>query len=85
MDKGAKNKEELHYLLSAIKDDHIKHKAINALEEILLEGQTKGKAEGKAERSQEMALKMLEANEPIEKIAMYTGLTPTQVNQLKRN
>ncbi len=39
-------------------------------------------AEGRAEGLNEMAIKMLRYNEPIEKIMDYTSLTAEQINAL---
>jgi len=41
------------------------------------------KAEAKEESKQQFALKMLEANEPIEKVSLYTGLSIDEILQLK--
>jgi len=43
-----------------------------------------GKQEGKQERSIEMAQIMLQNNEPIDKVLLYTGLSEAAVKQLKQ-
>jgi len=50
---------------------------------LLAQGEARGEARGNKKKSQEVALAMLRANEPVEKIAAYTGLTKAQVLQLK--
>ena len=46
-------------------------------------GLARGEARGIAKKSKEIALMMLKANEPIEKIIVYSGLTKAQVLQLR--
>ena len=56
----------------------------------LMEAHNDGKAEGRAEglkegslqKATDMALKMLQNTEPIEKIIEYTGLTEQQLQKL---
>ncbi|HEV3224008.1 MAG TPA: hypothetical protein VGZ90_14060 [Puia sp.] len=42
-----------------------------------------GKREGSLEKSISIALQMKRANEPIEKIALYTGLEINQIEELR--
>lgn len=44
-----------------------------------------GREEGKSEKAIEIAKQMLAANEPIEKISLFTGLTTLQIKKLKNN
>jgi predicted transposase YdaD len=46
------------------------------------EGERKGKLEGKLENSLAIALQMKRANEPLEKIALYTGLELSRIEEL---
>ena len=46
-------------------------------------GREEGRAEGRDERSIEIAREMLADNEAIDKIIRYTGLTETQIKELK--
>jgi predicted transposase YdaD len=46
------------------------------------EGRQEGKQEGKLETSLAIALQMKRANEPLEKIALYTGLKISQIEEL---
>ena len=48
-----------------------------------LDGKDDGKAEGKAERNVEFAMSMIENGEPIDKIALYTGLKTDQIKTLQ--
>ena len=56
------------------------------LEEGLAKGREEGRAEGLAEgetsKAEQVALAMREAGESTEKIALYTGLTPEQIQAL---
>ena len=47
------------------------------------EGIVEGKAEGKAERNVEFAINMMANGEPIDKIALYTGLKTDQIKTLQ--
>ena len=47
-----------------------------------IEGEAKGRAEGEAIGKKEMARAMKEAGEPIEKICLYSGLSPEDINAL---
>jgi predicted transposase YdaD len=47
------------------------------------EGERKGKLEGSLEKSISIALQMKRANEPIEKIALYTGLEINRIEELR--
>ena len=44
-----------------------------------------GKLEGEHQRSIEVAKKMLEAEEPVEKISVYTNLTLEEISNLKES
>jgi predicted transposase/invertase (TIGR01784 family) len=46
------------------------------------EGERKGKLEGKLENSLAIALQMKRANEPLDKIALYTGLEISRIKEL---
>ena len=46
------------------------------------EGERKGKLEGSLEKSISIALQMKRANEPFDKIALYTGLEMSQIEEL---
>jgi len=48
------------------------------------EGREIGKQEGKEEGMEKVALQMLFENEPVEKIARYTGLTKDRIEELRR-
>lgn len=48
-----------------------------------LEGKLEGKQEGRLEKSISIALQMKHANEPIEKIALYTGLEINRIEELR--
>lgn len=52
----------------------------NVIDTAVDEAQTKGKIEGKIE----IALIMINSNEPIEKIKAYTGLTEEEISKLKK-
>ena len=62
------------------------NKGVNAMCEIMEklqdEGRAEGRAEGRTERNNEMALKMLHYNEPIEKIMEYTSLSAERIQEL---
>ncbi len=68
----------LHEIVTSIKvSDEIGVKYMNAYEERIYdmqEAKEEGKASGRAERELEMAKAMKNDNEPVEKIARYTGL-----------
>ncbi|MFN5857229.1 MAG: flagellar assembly protein H, partial [Pseudanabaenaceae cyanobacterium] len=53
-------------------------------QEILLEGQAKGKAEGSVEATNQIALNMLRSNVAVELVAQFTGLTLKQVQKLQK-
>lgn len=61
-------------------------KARLAREEALLEGREKGIEEGRAEGAKheqvKMVLLMKQAGEAVDKISLYTGLTPDEINQI---
>lgn len=42
-----------------------------------------GRTEGSNERAREMAVKMIRANEPDEKIIEYTGLNASEVSEIR--
>lgn len=46
------------------------------------DGKAEGLEEGSLQKATDMALKMLQNNEPIEKIIEYTGLTEQQLQKL---
>ena len=47
------------------------------------EGREEGREEGQLEKGILMALAMLEAGEPEEKILRYTGLSPSQLEEIR--
>ncbi len=47
-------------------------------------GLTKGLTKGKAEERNQIALKMLRSNVPVESIAEFTGLTLKQIEKLQK-
>ena len=49
-------------------------------EKLINEGMEKGKEEGR----EEVALQMLFENEPVERIARYTGLSRDRIEELRR-
>ena len=49
----------------------------------LEKGLQKGRQEGEAAKAREMALSMLSENEPLVKIARYTGLSEIEIEQLR--
>ncbi len=49
------------------------------------EGRKEGRKEGMAEGMEKVALKMIQQNEPIERIMVYTGLTEEQIEILKNS
>ena len=51
-------------------------------ETIRAEAKHEGRIEGKHEKAIEMALKMLAAKEPIEKVAKYSGLSIEEIKAL---
>jgi len=53
-------------------------------EKLRNEGREIGKQEGKQEGMEKVALQMLFENEPVEKIARYTGLTKDRIEELRR-
>jgi hypothetical protein len=48
-----------------------------------LEGKLEGNLEGRLENSLAIALQMKRANEPLEKIALYTGLEISRIEELR--
>ncbi len=80
----------LHEIVSSIKaSDEIGVKYMNAYEERMLDiqeareqGEARGEASGRAEREIEMAKAMKDDNEPVEKIARYTGLAKEKIELL---
>lgn len=48
------------------------------------EGREEGRTAGRAEMANNIALAMLRKNEPIEKIAEYTGLTSERIQKLAK-
>ncbi len=61
----------------------LKNSLVTARDEGKEEEKIEGKIEGKIEREMEIAIEMLKANEPIDKIIRFTGLTQEQIEQLK--
>ena len=55
------------------------------MDEGIKQGIEKGKVEGINQSKIEIAKKMLEENEPIDKIMLYTGLSVEQVNKLQKD
>lgn len=55
----------------------------NSLDTAREEGEEKGRVEGREEEKREIAREMLSADEPIEKIMRFTGLTREQIEELK--
>ena len=53
-------------------------------EKLINEGMEKGKEEGREEGREEVALQMLLENEPVERIARYTGLSKKRIEELRR-
>jgi len=51
-------------------------------EEGRAEGRAEGWQEGSMQRANDMAMKMLKKNEPVEKIIEYTSLTNQQIQEL---
>lgn len=52
------------------------------MEKLQDEGRVEGRQEGLAEGRSQIAIKMLQKNEPIEKIVEYTSLSNQQVQEL---
>ena len=48
------------------------------------QGEARGRAEGRAEGKAEVAKAMLAQSEPLEKIVAYTGLSPEEIQKLKK-
>lgn len=86
------NTAEMHYPELAKCVDYFKHdnKGVSAMCEIMEKLQEEGRAEGRAEgrqegslqRANDVAMKMLRSNEPIEKIVEYTSLSNQQIQEL---
>ena len=78
----------MHYPELARCVDFFKHdnKGVSAMCEIMEklqdEGRVEGRQEGLAEGRSQIAIKMLQKNEPIEKIVEYTSLSNQQVQEL---
>lgn len=51
-------------------------------EEGRAEGRAEGRQEGSLQRANDVAMKMLRSNEPIEKIVEYTSLSNKQIQEL---
>ena len=69
---------------AAILDYNTDHRVAReeALKAGVEEGHKNGLKDGALQKAKEIALNMLHNNEPMEKIANYTGLTQEQVNEL---
>jgi predicted transposase/invertase (TIGR01784 family) len=63
----------------------LKNSLDTAKEEGREEGLIEGREVGKSEKAIEIAKQMLAANESIEKISLFTGLTTLQIKELKNN
>lgn len=50
--------------------------------EIMEKLQEEGRAEGSLQRANDVAIKMLQKNEPVEKIVEYTSLSNQQIQKL---
>jgi predicted transposase YdaD len=53
-------------------------------QEILLEGEAKGRLAGKVETARQIAINMLSSNVSTDLVAKFTGLTLKQVQQLQK-
>jgi predicted transposase/invertase (TIGR01784 family) len=53
-------------------------------QDILEEGEEKGRQEGKEEKARQIALKMLSAGFSITEIARFTDLSPDAIEELRR-
>jgi predicted transposase/invertase (TIGR01784 family) len=53
-------------------------------QDILEEGEEKGRQEGKEEKARQIALKMLSAGFSIPEIARFTDLSPATIEELQR-
>ncbi|MEM0952490.1 MAG: Rpn family recombination-promoting nuclease/putative transposase, partial [Cyanobacteria bacterium P01_H01_bin.74] len=90
--KRAKDKKELGTLLEEIKDDHIKHTAMNAYEEMMLEsriegearGEARGEVKGETKKSEEVVVAMLKRGKyGLDEIVDIAGVSYEFINQIK--
>ncbi len=80
-DMASKKEEWDRYAIEeTAREDGKKEGELKGKQEGIIEGELKGKQESKLE----IALQMKLANEPIDKIARYTGLTTAQIEELTR-
>ena len=80
------NPAEMHYPELAKCADFFKHdnEGVSTMCEIMQNLQEEGRAEGREEERTSTAKKMLQFNEPIEKIAAYTSLSEERIKELAK-
>ena len=80
------NPAEMHYPELAKRADFFKHdnEGVSTMCEIMQNLQEEGRAEGREEERTSTAKKMLQFNEPIEKIAAYTSLSEERIKELAK-
>ena len=69
-------------LIMEIIEEAVEKAVEKATVEALAQGKQEGREEGKMEAQMEIARKLLDAGEPIERVADLTGLSIDQVNSL---
>ena len=74
------------YSITKGKEDAAEKRGMErGMERGIQQGMRRGMQQGKAERDYAIAQNMLLNNEPLEKIILYTDLTPEEIEQLRQN